>query len=119
MISRLVTVAAAILMAATPTVRAFCDVSCLPIEASTATRHCASPVQDEPSVPAPDDRCGHEHLSSESVLTSSKLTIAPPQLAAAATVFILPVPIGAARTKSVSARPPGVPAPAGPRPLRI
>ena len=125
MISRLLATLVAVFLAATPTVRAFCDVSCLPTQAQSANvalpgpEHCATHTADAPSAPERRDACDHEHETSDSMFVASKMTLAPTQLAVVALAGVDVADRSSARLPIVTGVPPDAPPPTRPIPLRI
>jgi len=121
MFPRIATLLAALILAATPTVRAMCDVGCVTVP--SASRGSAEQNQGHcgtiPAAPASDDDCGHNHGASDSMVPASKAG-AP----AAATTAAVPGPANVSYRASARAAvaadvPPDSPPPTRPLPLRI
>ena len=127
MISRLVTAIAVIVMAATPTVRAFCNAECLPAKARGAevgqlpealSAHCPSQEGDAPA-PASHDGCGHDHGVADSIRVASQLTTVAAHPGVGASVLLFPALARGVELTRLPLHPRGSPARDRSRPLRI
>ena len=111
-------VLAALVVALVPSLRALCDVNCLPAPAEAApAAHCPSTGATDTPVPADD--CRHEHAAADvAVQTGAKVSVAP--LTAAILDHTPRAVVGFMRVfLDEASRAPDPPPPLRPLPLRI